>query len=1113
MSARASPVRPVVSRVKLPQPGRGQVRVADITAGSGCAEPGSRSGSARSLAARSVPTPVLDSSPGAAVTRHVRTPELRHGSTLESIRTSTGKGFEASLPAASVWNPVPLPDPPVTPRPDVAPDHVAPNAATATPPVSQLHSKEPRVLRANSDAKPSVRAAPGRPKSRPRRQGSSGPRPQSEPPQTGQTGVTGVLPGVLPKLLDEIEDHLLRQTARPPVDASSWLQETAQLEIYAEERGGSSQAALFEAGELVTEAPSAPARARGRRAAAPKGSVPVRELSVLRGDKELRWARQQLKNCELEYLHLQQLLGSSEKQLSAQLRQARRVKQLERENHKRERSIARAAERAGGGELGLLAVDGNARALREVERLEAELEVFQMKNSNLRKQPRPAVRGRQDEETRLQQNVRSREAQAVKYETLMAKLESEETQRRLAEEQRQVDSEQLEEEQLRAEIRRLQEQRRSGARSTERTLKDRLRRLEELRSQQNSGPSALVDEDIMPLAPNDDLVEPCTAQVVEGADAGGLENPSEESPDPVGVAEDFREVEVEDASGAGEGEQGEAGDAKDGEVEPEEEQHAEKEEENEEMKEKEEHDAENQEREETDEKENEENEEKEKDEEIPEVERAHFEMAELHGVSDDEVPEEEVPPVAVEASLDEVEDPHEMDAEERSQSEIEAAGGVISAAEAPKDASDPPVAEVCEEAVRQEDAAVDPADGMDAVDVAHSLLPPSSEATAQVEATLPSPKLPAFPSRSARRPGAGADRAWPATRAMAVEAAPAAPHGEGREGALQIRLGACSTDMLPSGFHHLPGPCSQPKRLQLGAPACYCECCGWARDRALRPQVLMGCNSSAVAVPEAVAPSTEVVAVESLDDGLDRLPELSVSQPLHAPDDAAASTGQKSHFEERTRVLTVRRGVRARATPNRAVRAPILESAVESADGISGPLFPIGREDEPRVPMASPEREARDAKSEALRVTKPSPTVSVKSGGALSANASPFRLSESLYDSDDEHSGSHRRRGATAFGALGSDLPFLKWSEPHRFRERARDGRGENPARWAQPRASRRGAAGPERTPEPLEPRLTPEEQQRLGKLAARAREVRELIRPQLKSEMDLAEVIDQVHS
>eukprot|EP00438_Fugacium_kawagutii_P008340 Skav233354 [mRNA] locus=scaffold394:493723:494789:+ [translate_table: standard] len=86
-SARGSPSRPVVSRVKLPQPGRGQVRVADITAGSGCADPSSRSGSARSLAARSVPTPVLDSSPGPVIARHVRTPELRHGTTLESIHS------------------------------------------------------------------------------------------------------------------------------------------------------------------------------------------------------------------------------------------------------------------------------------------------------------------------------------------------------------------------------------------------------------------------------------------------------------------------------------------------------------------------------------------------------------------------------------------------------------------------------------------------------------------------------------------------------------------------------------------------------------------------------------------------------------------------------------------------------------------------------------------------------------------------------------------------------------------------------------------------------------------------------------------------------------------
>ena len=40
------------------------------------------------------------------------------------------------------------------------------------------------------------------------------------------------------------------------------------------------------------------------------------------------------------------------------------MKHLERESHKRERSLARAAERAG--ELGMLTTDGNAKALREV---------------------------------------------------------------------------------------------------------------------------------------------------------------------------------------------------------------------------------------------------------------------------------------------------------------------------------------------------------------------------------------------------------------------------------------------------------------------------------------------------------------------------------------------------------------------------------------------------------------------------------------------------------------------------------------------------------------------------------------------------------------------------
>ena len=43
----------------------------------------------------------------------------------------------------------------------------------------------------------------------------------------------------------------------------------------------------------------------------------------------------------------------------------RRLRNLQKESHKRERSMARAAERAGGGELGSLNIDGNARALKE----------------------------------------------------------------------------------------------------------------------------------------------------------------------------------------------------------------------------------------------------------------------------------------------------------------------------------------------------------------------------------------------------------------------------------------------------------------------------------------------------------------------------------------------------------------------------------------------------------------------------------------------------------------------------------------------------------------------------------------------------------------------------
>ena len=45
------------------------------------------------------------------------------------------------------------------------------------------------------------------------------------------------------------------------------------------------------------------------------------------------------------------------------------MKHLEHESHKRERSMARVAARAGGGELSVLTVDGNTLAMREAHDL------------------------------------------------------------------------------------------------------------------------------------------------------------------------------------------------------------------------------------------------------------------------------------------------------------------------------------------------------------------------------------------------------------------------------------------------------------------------------------------------------------------------------------------------------------------------------------------------------------------------------------------------------------------------------------------------------------------------------------------------------------------------
>lgn len=127
---------------------------------------------------------------------------------------------------------------------------------------------------------------------------------------------------------------------------------------------------------------------------------------------------------------------------------------------------------------------------------------------------------------------------------------------------------------------------------------------------------------------------------------------------------------------------------------------------------------------------------------------------------------------------------------------------------------------------------------------------------------------------------------------------------------------------------------------------------------------------------------------------------------------------------------------------------------------------------------------------------------------------------ESFYDSDSEGEitkSSPLRLKSTHSSAFGSSISFLKWSASKRCFDAKIASAGP---RWAHPPertvAAVASAVGlPERTPEPpevgAEERETPDERRRLQKLAARASEVRELLRPKMNSEDDLQQVTDQM--
>ena len=106
--------------------------------------------------------------------------------------------------------------------------------------------------------------------------------------------------------------------------------------------------------------------------------------------------------------------------------------------------------------------------------------MWHMKNSSLAKQVEEAT-------TKLQEAVQNREKMHTRRQHLHAKWESEDTKKEVTQEQQMQQQQELqmeEEKQHRAEIQSLLEARKCSSRSTESTLKERARHLEELRKQQ-----------------------------------------------------------------------------------------------------------------------------------------------------------------------------------------------------------------------------------------------------------------------------------------------------------------------------------------------------------------------------------------------------------------------------------------------------------------------------------------------------------------------------------------------------------------------------------------------------------------------------------------------------
>mmetsp|Transcript_45158 Transcript_45158/g.104639 ORF Transcript_45158/g.104639 Transcript_45158/m.104639 type:complete len:906 (+) Transcript_45158:58-2775(+) len=302
---------------------------------------------------------------------------------------------------------------------------------------------------------------PVQPKRQARPAGEAAQRARSEPP-AGNRQVH------LAKLVSKVTAHL--EAPAEPLDEKGWLQETAQLELFVEEmRSLLAQAPLDNA--AAPNKPSGPSRFL-------PDIVSKRDISVLQWDKDLRWAKQQLRRCEQEYNLLKQKMAYidpvAQEQAANELRQVeedivteqRRQKQIVAENRLRERSLVQNA--VDGHE-----VDAKTRAVQQIERYEAEIAVWKVKNNSLHKQVQESAR-------LLQKAQENRMLLGKKAQHMDEVVNSEEFAVKQAEHREAQEKLKQEEATLQASLGELQEQRRALQKNHEKRKRERVVELRQL---------------------------------------------------------------------------------------------------------------------------------------------------------------------------------------------------------------------------------------------------------------------------------------------------------------------------------------------------------------------------------------------------------------------------------------------------------------------------------------------------------------------------------------------------------------------------------------------------------------------------------------------------------